>query len=130
MPGNSTLLLDRTTWDLVLTASGDIAVAAEPYALAQDAASAIKTFQSECYWDTSIGVPYLTRIFSGIPPSISTLKQLFVAAAMTVPGVASATVFIASASGRGVSGQVQVTPKSGGPAQAANFSVINPQGTG
>jgi hypothetical protein len=130
MPGNSTLLLDRTTGDLVLDASGNIALAAVPYSLAQDAASAIKTFAGEPYWNTSLGVPYLTQVFTGTPPSISTLKQLFVAAALTVPGVASATVFITSATGRSVSGQVQVVSQSTGQVSAASFSVINPQGPG
>ncbi len=126
----STLLLDRSSWDLVLDAAGDIAVASEPYSLAQDAASAIKTFAGECYWNTTLGVPYLTKVFTGAPPSISTLKQLFTAAALTVLGVASAKVFITSASGRSISGQVQVTPAVGQTVQAANFTVLNPQGPG
>jgi hypothetical protein len=37
-------LPDRSTWDLVLGASGNIAEASAPYALAQDAASAIQLF--------------------------------------------------------------------------------------
>lgn len=113
-----------------MDANGNIAVATEPYSLAQDAASAIKTFAGECYFDTTIGVPYLSRIFTGNPPSVSTLKQLLVTAALTVPGVASATVFLTSANARGISGQVQVTPKSGGPPQVASFAVVNPQGAG
>ena len=126
----NTLLLDRSSWDLVLDAAGNIAVASEPYSLAQDAASAIKTFLGECYFDTSLGVPYLSVVFKGVPPSISTMKQLFVDAALTVPGVASAKCFLTRGSDRGVSGQIQVTPSSGAPVQAANFTVINPQGIG
>lgn len=133
----STLLLDRTTWDLVLDSSGDIAVASEPYSLAQDAASAIKTFSDggpggvgECYWDTTLGVPYFTKIFRGPPPSISAIKQMFVDEALTVPDVASAKVFLTQASNRVLTGQVQVTSASTGQAQAATFTVINPQGPG
>ena len=51
-----TLLLDPLKWDLVVDAAGNIAVASPPYALAQDAASSIKLFSGECYYDTSIGV--------------------------------------------------------------------------
>ena len=40
----NTLLLDQTAWDLVLDSAGNIALAAVPYARAQDVASAIKTF--------------------------------------------------------------------------------------
>ena len=36
----NTLLLDRTVWDLLLDGSGNIAIATEPYATAQDVASA------------------------------------------------------------------------------------------
>ncbi|AJJ19826.1 hypothetical protein [Yersinia intermedia] len=57
----NTLLLDRTAWDLVLDANGDIAMASLPYSIAQDVASAIKTFIGECWYDTSQGVPYVTN---------------------------------------------------------------------
>ena len=129
MPGNSTLLLDRGTWDLVLDSSGNIAVAASPYALAQDAASAIMAYQGEVPFDTTQGVPYRTQIW-GKMPSVSTLKSLFVNAALTVPGVASAQCFITSTSGRNIGGQIQVVSNATGQVSAANFNVINPQGVG
>lgn len=125
-----TLLLDRSTWDLVLDADGNIAVASDPYSLAQDAASAIKTFRGECYWDASLGVPYLQQVFSGAPPSVSQLKALFVASALTVPGVADAQVFLTFASDRIVSGQVQVTSSKTGQVSVAEFAVADPQGGG
>lgn len=125
----ATLLLDTSTWDLTLDANGDIALAAEPYALAQDAASAIMTFLGECYWNTTIGVPWLTQIL-GKAPSLALLKAQLVAAAETVADVASAAVYISSFSNRAITGQVQVTSSSSGQTSAANFTVINPQGSG
>lgn len=125
----NTLLLDITAWDLVLDASGNIAVASEPYSLAQDAASAIKTFLGECYWDTTLGVPYLTQIF-GKNPSLSSLKGVLETAAETVPDVSSAAVVIASVTNRTVSGQVQVKSASTGLTSVAAFAAINPQGNG
>lgn len=122
----STLLLDPTTWDLTLDASGNIAVASEPYSLAQDAASAIKTFLAEVYFDTTIGVPYLQQILGQRPP-LALLKQQLVNAALTVPDVAAATVFITAFVDRAISGQVQVV-SSAGQVSAANFTVIDPQG--
>jgi hypothetical protein len=124
----STLLLDIGTWDLVVDANGNIAVASEPYSLAQDAASAIKLFLGEYYWDTTIGVPWKTQIL-GQAPSIALLKAQLEAAAETVPDVASAQVFIASFDNRALAGQVQVTAVSG-QTSYANFSVVQPQGTG
>ena len=126
----STLLLDRSAWDLVLDSSGNIAVASEPYSLAQDAASAIRTFLGECYWDTTLGVPYFAKVFRGPPPSISAIKQMFVDAALTVDGVASAKVFLVQASDRSLTGQVQVTSQATGQVSAATFTVLNPQGPG
>src|ERR1700676_4545555 len=104
----STLLLDTVAWDLLRDAAGNIAVASEPYSLAQDAASAIMTYQGEAFWDTTIGVPYLTQIF-GKSPTIEQLKSLFTTAALTVPDVISAKCFISQASNRAVAGQIQVT---------------------
>ena len=124
-----TILLDRTTWDLVIDADGNIAKASQPYSLAQDAASAIKTFLGEVYFDTTIGIPYLTQIF-GKQPSLAYLKAQFVAAALTVPDVASATCFLSQVTNRAVSGQVTVTSASTGQTSTASFTTINPQGTG
>ena len=42
-----TLLLTTDAWDLTVDVSGNIAVADEPLALAQDAASAIRLFAGE-----------------------------------------------------------------------------------
>lgn len=121
----NTLLLDRTTWDLLLDANGNIAMATEPYSLAQDAASAIKTFLGECWWDTTVGVPYMTTILGRDPP-LALLKAYLQKAALTVPNTTAATVFIASYTNRVVSGQVRVTGATG-QVSVANFAVVNPQ---
>jgi hypothetical protein len=124
----STLLLDRTTWDLVLDAAGNIAVADEPYALAQDAASAIQLWLGEAYLDTTVGVDWKSIL--GQQPNLALLKQKMVDAAKTVPDVADATCFVTSLGDRRVAGQVQVVSKSTGQASAASFQVANPQGVG
>jgi hypothetical protein len=74
-----TLALDRTTWDLFLDARGDIAVASNPYSLAQDAASAIRLFSGELYYDTTQGVPYFGQILGQMPP-LEFMKAQFVGA--------------------------------------------------
>jgi hypothetical protein len=123
----ATILLDPETWDLVLDVNNNIAVATEPYSLAQDAASAILTFLGEVFFDTTIGVPWLQQIL-GKKPSLALLKQQLVDAAKTVPDVQSAQVFISSFTNRLVAGQVQVTSASTGQTAVATFSTINPQG--
>lgn len=116
----TTLLLDTLDWDLVIDAAGNIALASDPYASAQDAASAIRLFQGELYYDTTKGVPYWALIL-GKRPSISLIKQQFINAALTVPTVSSAQCFLSSVdpTTRRVSGQVQVKLASGVTAVAA-----------
>lgn len=125
----ATMLLDPSSWDLVLDANDNLAEATEPYSLAQDAASAILTFSGEVYWDDTIGVPYLSLIFGANPP-LSLLKQEFSAAAETVPGVSSAQVFFTSLTNRVLTGQVQVSSAITGQVSVAPFTVSNPQGPG
>jgi len=108
----NTLYLDPQAWDLVLDSSGNIAMASPPYALAQDAASAIRTFIGECWYDVTVGIPYWQQILGKFPP-IALMKAQFVAAALTVPGVTAAQAFITGIVDRKVTGQVQVTDASG-----------------
>lgn len=103
----STLLLDADTWDWVVDANGNWAVADEPYSQAQDAASAIRLVLGELYYDTSAGVPYDQIL--GKAKNLALLKASLVAAALTVPGVISADVFITAITDRTVTGQVQIT---------------------
>jgi len=123
----NTLLLDVSAWDLTTDALGNIAVATEPYSLSQDAASAIKTFLGEAYFDTTIGVPWLQQIFGKNPP-LALIKAALVDAAETVPDVATAQVYFTSLTKRALSGQVQVVSASSGQPSAAPFSVVNPMG--
>jgi hypothetical protein len=123
-----TLLLDTVANDLVLDVNNNIAIASNPYSLAQDAASAVKTFQGECYFDVTLGIPYFAVIL-GKTPSLPILKALFDAAALQVPGVVSSQTAITAIVNRAVSGQVQVSSSIGQPA-VAGFTTTNPQGVG
>ncbi len=116
----NTLLLDPVAWDLTLDTSGNIAVASDPYSVAQDASSAIRTFQGECWYNSALGIPFLTTILGKRPP-LSVIKAQLTGAAMTVPGAAKAVCYIASIAGRNVVGQVQMTDTNGITA-AAGFS--------
>ena len=109
----NTLLLDRTAWDLVLDSNGNIAMAAPPYALAQDVASAVRLFLGELWYDTTQGIPYWTQVLGQMPPA-SLIKQLIANAALTVPGVVTAQVVITAFTARSVSGQIIFTDESGG----------------
>lgn len=103
-----TLLLDNTNWDLLLDAAGSLAVASEPYSLAQDVASALKLFLGELWYNFVKGIPYFTEILGQAPP-VTFFQELMVRAAMTVPGVVSAQCTIQSFENRVVTGQVVFT---------------------
>lgn len=118
----NTILLDQTTWDLCLDAAGHIALAAEPYALAQAAACQIKLFEGEYWYDTTLGVPYLSSIMGITPIPLTFIKQALAEAALDVPNVASAEVFVSGIVNRVLTGQVQVKSGSGQTA-AVDFSV-------
>lgn len=108
----STLLLDTLAWDLVLDIAGNIALATEPYSQAQDAASAIRLFQGELWFDTTQGLPYWASILGESPP-LQLVKDAIIAAAKTVPGVVSAQCFFTSFKDRQLAGQVQLTNSNG-----------------
>jgi hypothetical protein len=98
--------------DLCLDSSGNIALASETYSLAQDAASAIATFLGECYYDTTLGIPYWQQDLGKNPP-LELLRSQMVEQALLVPDVVAAQVFFSGIVKRQLSGQVQVTNTAG-----------------
>lgn len=108
----NTALLDNTSWDLLTDSAGNIAMARPPYAYAQDVASAIKLFFGELWYNARAGIPYFAEILGHSPPLV-VFQEYMVAAALTVPGVVSATCVISSIDDRKVTGQVTFTDESG-----------------
>ncbi|MCV6799833.1 hypothetical protein OII53_28015 [Achromobacter ruhlandii] len=108
----NTLLLDRTVWDVCLDAAGNIAMASNPYAVAQDVASAIKLFRGELFYDTAKGIPYWTEVLGQLPP-LALVRERLRAAALTVPEVADAVPTITAFENRRLSGYVEVTLTNG-----------------
>lgn len=104
----TTILLDTVTWDYTVDAAGNWALASEPYARAQDVASAIRLFQGELYYDRTQGVPYKQKILGESPP-LTVFQEYMVQAALTVPGVISAECIVTNYdfATRDVQGQVQ-----------------------
>lgn len=109
---STTLLLDRSAWDLVMTTNGDIAIASEPYSQAQDVASECRLFEGESWYDTRIGVPYFDQVFSGAQP-VQILKAKLVEAAARVPGVTAAQAVLGDLLGREIRGQIQFSTVGG-----------------
>ncbi|MGB3434889.1 hypothetical protein [Achromobacter sp.] len=106
------MLLDRTDWDLVLDVAGNIALASNPYAVAQDVASAVKLFKGELFYNTVPGVPYWQE-FLGHQPPLALVREHVQRAAMTVPEVASAICTLTSFNDRALAGYVEITLQDG-----------------
>jgi len=108
----TTLLLDQSAWDLVLDTSGNIAMAGAPYSVAQDVASAVRTFLGECVFDTSQGLPYWQQILGMYPPK-SFIRQAIINVALSVPNVASVEVMFTSFTNRTLTGQIKIIDTDG-----------------
>lgn len=107
-----TLLLTTDDWDLVVDTNGNIAVAEDPYARAQDAACEIRLFQRDAFYEQTRGIPYWIDTLGKAPP-VPLLKAHFVAAAKLAPGVVDAQCFLTAITDRVVRGQVQVADATG-----------------
>ena len=109
-----TLLLSPSTWDLLVDSSGNIAVASNPYSIAQDVASAIKVFIGEVYYDTTLGLPYLGQILGqSRTDAVSVVAAQTEQAALTVPEVVKAKCTQLHYSNRTLSGVVEVIDTTG-----------------
>lgn len=108
----NTLLLDQDAWDLVLDVNGNIALAATPYSIAQDVASATRTFLGECWYNTNLGLPYWQQILGEFPP-LQYVSQQIEAACYTIPNVVAAQVSFTSFDNRELSGQIQIIDTDG-----------------
>jgi hypothetical protein len=123
-----TLLLDTINWDLLVDLNGNIAMAQEPYSLAQDVASQCRLFEGELWFDTTQGVPYFPPggTTPALPPGVTTnilgeyvpqglLQQIYQENALLVPNVATALILATpiSPTDRSVTGQIVITATDG-----------------
>lgn len=114
-------------WDLFLDSSNNLALVTQANELAQDVASAVRTFLGECWYDFTLGVPYFQQIFVGHRVSLQFVKQALATAGSIVPGVGSIAVFLTGpGTSRVVGGQLQITSTSG---QVLALSAANVSGS-
>lgn len=112
-----TLQLDTDTWDLVLDGQGNIAIANDGYAVAQDVASACLVFNGECYYDNTLGIPWKEEVL-GTKPTAGYIAKKMEAEAKKLPIViqALATVFF-DKSTRKTRGSILVADTNGNQSQ-------------
>ena len=108
-----TLLLNPESWgDLMIDSNGNIAVADEPYRLAQDVCCAIRTFTNDLWYYQQVGIPYYGVIF-GEKPSLTIVRDYLEKGALSVPGVVKARAVITEFKDREITGQVVITDING-----------------
>jgi len=90
-----TALLNPDTWDFMIDANGELALADEPYRLAQDAVCNLKLWRGDIWYYTDAGIPYIPAIF-GKNPQASLIKSYLEDAVKGVKGVNTATAYIHS----------------------------------
>lgn len=107
-----TLFLHPERWDLMLDDEGNIAYAKDPYAKAQDVASAIKLFKGELYYDKAKGIPYFEETL-GKKQSLALYQYRLEKVALSVPEVVSAKAIIQSNVDRTITGAIKFTDDKG-----------------
>ena len=109
----NSLNIDSVNNDLIVDANGNLGIATGAFALALNAACAIRTFAGEVFYDTTQGIPYFSTILGKSPPIEYMRSQLVAAAIASDPDITSAKVFFTSLTNRALSGQVQIKDSSG-----------------
>lgn len=98
-------------WDVVLDDLGSWSLTDSDTSIAQDVASAIRTFLGECWYGTNLGLPYFESILGRKPPRSLLVDQIR-KAAFTVKDVAKVQVTFLGLKDRVVTGVVMVTSTS------------------
>lgn len=105
----NTIALDGD-WDVFLDASNNLAIRTGGSALAQDVASATRTFRGECWYDGSLGILYYQDVL-GQRVNLQLFKQQLATEGQKVPQVSAVKVFLTGPGpgpDRRVGGQLQV----------------------
>ena len=75
-------------WDIFVDENGNIATSAAAYAIAQNAANAVRLFTNDAYFNRTKGIPHFQIELGNKPaPSRSTLTNRIRKAVMAVDGV-------------------------------------------
>lgn len=124
MPGDhvitASLYLDPDSWDIDLDDKGNIRVVGNPYACAQDVATACSTLRGECIYNTSAGIPYYENIM-GVQPGAGAVQSYLENEAMRLPYIAQASATVINDSGARASTGVIVVVDTNGTEYTVNM---------
>lgn len=108
----TTMKLDEG-WDLTLDGDGNLAIATESEAVAQDVASACMVFSGECWFDNTLGIPWKEEVLGKRPtPGYIAQKMQTEAKKLPIVDQALASVFFDKTARRSY-GTIRVTDITG-----------------
>lgn len=94
-------------WDIGADSQNNIALVTNANAVAQNVATICRTFKGEAYYDTTIGIPYLSQVL-GKSQQPTLLGSLLEDAALTVPDVKGAKVELTTGLDRVAHGSINL----------------------
>ena len=103
--------LNTSSWDVYLDQNGDMFLGDEDSSIAQDVASAVRTFEGECWYNTELGMPYFQSIFGRSPPNSLVVSNI-TTQAFTIDGVNSVNVSGIGLQGRNLKGVITLNAPS------------------
>ena len=103
----NTIPLHPDTWDIYLDANGNLELTDPDSSIAQDVASSVRTFEGECWYNNTLGMPYFQAIFGKSPPNslvVSNIRDQ----AFTIVGVNTVNVVGVGLQGRTIRGVIVI----------------------
>lgn len=93
---------------ILLDDTGNLAITDNPHAVAQDVACACSTFLGECWYDSTSGIPYWSRIL-GHWPGTQLVNATLQQEALKLPTVSAAICQVTVDKARTVTGVLRIT---------------------
>lgn len=100
------------SWDMKLDINGNIAVCDETYSIAQQAATEIKLFEGEGWYDRSQGTPHFAQIL-GINSNLGLIRNILLGRVNGVDNVMRSDIDMYVDSSRVLHGNIFITSQSG-----------------
>lgn len=114
------LMLDTDSWDIGLDDRDNLQTVGNPYACAQDVATACSTILGECIYNKDAGIPYYEKIL-GFNPGSGAVQSYLENEALRLPYIAQASATVINDSGTRASTGVIVTVDTNGIQNTVNL---------
>lgn len=108
----TTLLLDKSDWDITIDDKGYLALTTNEYAIAQNVSNAVRLFTNDAYFDQQDGIPHFS-VELGHIPSESVVRARINETAKSVEGVIDTQTELTAFNDRKLEGRIVITTNNG-----------------